>query len=277
MTSQFHNHHHQHLTPFSGAISPLYHHLPTLSHLSITFFQHFLTSIFLRCDATLFSSALHDLTVSTILQGQDTAPLVKTALYYESLCPYSIDYFVNQLYPTWTLLKEIMDVELYPFGNASFEPNGDGWTFTCQHGDGECHGNMIHACAQAKFNDINVEMDFVNCLLSASYPPNAGATCAAAVGQDWAPIDECVNSLEGQTLLHDVAIKQQQLDPSLYFVPWILIDDTFSEAQVEACQTDMLSVVCERYTGPVPGPCQVIKQPRHHHHRSRALRGVTKA
>lgn len=33
---------------------------------------------------------------------------------------------------------------------------------------------MIHACAQHLFNDINIEMDFVNCLLSSDYPPDAG-------------------------------------------------------------------------------------------------------
>ncbi|MCE2196798.1 hypothetical protein GQ599_09690, partial [Streptococcus thermophilus] len=116
-------------------------------------------------------------------------------------------------------LSDIMEVELFPFGNANYEQDGDGWTFTCQHGDGECHGNMIHACAKDHFKDINIEMEFVNCLLSADYPPNAGATCAAQVGQDWAPLDECVSSLEGQNLLHDVALQQEKLDPTLYFVP----------------------------------------------------------
>lgn len=59
-----------------------------------------------------------------------------------------------------------------------YAPAGEGWSFTCQHGDDECRGNMIHACAKDHFNDINLEMEFVNCLLSADYPPNAGAKVA---------------------------------------------------------------------------------------------------
>ncbi|XP_071536815.1 gamma-interferon-inducible lysosomal thiol reductase-like [Panulirus ornatus] len=183
------------------------------------------------------------------------APPVKIHLYYESLCPYSIDFVINQLYPTWTILRDIMQVELFPFGNASYEPDGEGWKFKCQHGEGECHGNMILACAKDHFKDINLEMEFVNCLLSSDYPPNAGATCAASVGADWGPLDQCVNSLEGQNLLHDVALQQEQLDPPLYFVPWIIVNDVFSEEQVAECQTDLKKVVCELYTGPPPEPC----------------------
>ncbi|XP_050716203.1 GILT-like protein 1 [Eriocheir sinensis] len=183
------------------------------------------------------------------------APPVKIHLYYETLCPYSIEFVVDQLYPTWSVLKDIMEVEMFPFGNANYAADGDGWSFACQHGDDECRGNMIHACAKDHFNDINLEMEFVNCLLSADYPPNAGAKCAAEVGQDWAPLDACVNSLEGQNLLHAVALQQEQLDPSLYFVPWIIVNDVFSEDQVGECQTNLLAVVCDRYTGEPPAEC----------------------
>ncbi|KAG0714860.1 Gamma-interferon-inducible lysosomal thiol reductase [Chionoecetes opilio] len=186
--------------------------------------------------------------------GQD-APPVKVHLYYETLCPYSIEFVIGQLYPTWTLLKDIMEVEMFPFGNANYEADGEGWSFRCQHGDDECRGNMIHACAKDHLKDINLEMDFMNCLLSADYPPNAGAKCAGEVGADWKPIEECVSSLEGQNLLHDVAVQQEQLKPQLYFVPWIIVNDVFSEDQVGECQTNLLSVVCDRYTGKKPESC----------------------
>lgn len=43
---------------------------------------------------------------------------VKISTYYESLCPYSQDFIVNQLYPTYQLVPEIMVAKMVPFGNA---------------------------------------------------------------------------------------------------------------------------------------------------------------
>lgn len=190
---------------------------------------------------------------------------VKIHLFYETLCPYSIDFVIDQLYPTWTELKDIMDVEMFPFGNANYSPDGEGWRFNCQHGPDECRGNMIHACAKDHFQDINLEMEFINCLLSQSSPPYAGETCAAAVGVEWAPLEQCVNSLEGQNLLHDVAVIQDQLQPPLYFVPWIIVNDVFDEDQVGDCQMNLKKVVCDKYTGPPPPACSNMKQTRPFH------------
>ncbi|KAG0728462.1 Gamma-interferon-inducible lysosomal thiol reductase [Chionoecetes opilio] len=183
------------------------------------------------------------------------APPVKVDLYYETLCPYSIEFVIEQLYPTWTLLKDIMEVEMFPFGSANYKADGEGWRFRCQHGDDECHGNMIHACAKDQLKDINLEMDFINCLLSADHPPKAGAKCAGEVGADWKPIEECVGSLEGQNLLHDVGVQQEQLKPQMKFVPWIIVNDVFSKDQMNECRRNLLSVVCDSYTGKKPEAC----------------------
>ncbi|KAG7168232.1 Gamma-interferon-inducible lysosomal thiol reductase-like 2 [Homarus americanus] len=166
------------------------------------------------------------------------------------LLAFLASFVVDQLYPTWTILKDIMEVEMFPFGNAH---DGEGWSFTCQHGNGECRANMIHACAKDHFKDINIEMEFVNCLLSSDYPPNAGATCAAQVGQDWAPIDACVNSVEGENLLHEVAVEQEKLKPALYYVPWILVNDVL-DGDGES-QDNLKKVVCDNYTGTKPEAC----------------------
>ena len=40
-------------------------------------------------------------------------------VYYESLCPVSIRFIKDQLYPTWEKLGKYMEVEFVPFGKAS--------------------------------------------------------------------------------------------------------------------------------------------------------------
>ncbi|KAH9373229.1 hypothetical protein HPB48_004974 [Haemaphysalis longicornis] len=51
----------------------------------------------------------------------DFSKIPKTAriqLYYESLCPYSIAFITEQLWPTFVRVGYLMDVQLVPFGNA---------------------------------------------------------------------------------------------------------------------------------------------------------------
>ena len=49
------------------------------------------------------------------IQGKET---VNIQVYYESLCPDSINFITKQLYPTYQALGNYMDIEFIPFGNA---------------------------------------------------------------------------------------------------------------------------------------------------------------
>ena len=44
---------------------------------------------------------------------------VNITLYYESLCPGCKEFIKEQLYPVWTELKNIMNAEFVPYGNAN--------------------------------------------------------------------------------------------------------------------------------------------------------------
>jgi len=46
------------------------------------------------------------------------SPKVKVDVYYETLCPDSIQFIRRQLYPTFNKIGEIMDITLIPFGKA---------------------------------------------------------------------------------------------------------------------------------------------------------------
>ncbi|EEB20533.1 hypothetical protein Phum_PHUM620270, partial [Pediculus humanus corporis] len=44
--------------------------------------------------------------------------VVNVTVFYESLCPDSIRFIKKQLHPTYSELKDYMNVELVPFGKA---------------------------------------------------------------------------------------------------------------------------------------------------------------
>merc|ERR1712080_598797 len=50
------------------------------------------------------------------------------------------------MYPTYQKLGKYMEVDFVPYGNAHQQQDGDSWTFECQHGPDECHGNMQQSC-----------------------------------------------------------------------------------------------------------------------------------
>lgn len=69
----------------------------------------------------------------------------KVELYYETLCPYSKNFYLDQLDPTFQKLTEAnVDVEVIPFGNVKVNEGPDGIPlFNCQHGAAECYGNRV--------------------------------------------------------------------------------------------------------------------------------------
>lgn len=44
--------------------------------------------------------------------------MVKVTLYYETLCPFSIKFINDQLYPGYQKLGNVLSLELIPFGKG---------------------------------------------------------------------------------------------------------------------------------------------------------------
>ena len=98
---------------------------------------------------------------------------VKLKAHYESMCPDSIRWFKTQFYPTWTDLKAYLTVEFNPFGKADYTPQGNGWSFECQHGPDECEGNLYQSCYIDKETDENMRCEVISCIMSTDPPYNA--------------------------------------------------------------------------------------------------------
>jgi len=183
---------------------------------------------------------------------------LKVSVFYETLCPDSIRFITTKLYPAYQeSFKEYLDLEFVPYGKADIIGNPDGtFSFDCQHGDEECYGNKVHACAIAQLEE-EVADAFVNCSMSSvnPRPPRAGQLCSDLLNVSYAPIEACAESATGTLLLVENGIRTLTLKPTLYYVPWMMYDDVFYEEDLGPSQTDLVPVLCKHLTGAKPEVC----------------------
>lgn len=180
---------------------------------------------------------------------------VRVDVYFESLCSDSMRFFTNQLYPTWTQLHDIMDLHLVPFGKAKGTPQSNGdYSFECQHGANECHGNKVMSCVQSSF-PIDTQVKMTHCMMAKNYPAYAGDQCAHELGLDWAPLDSCSRGILGSQLLYQNGLKTAALKPRVYFIPTITINGKYDNAQLSRSMRSLKDQICETYTGPPHQNC----------------------
>jgi len=157
----------------------------------------------------------------------------------------------------------IMRLTSYPYGNAQEKQQADGsWTFTCQHGNNECIGNMYEACAQEHYPSLNATTyvpawwNFFYCLELSGSAGNLGTAqgCANKNGIDWNIISTCAgsnpavgSSTDGNPLMHQIAVATNSLVPPHQWTPWVVVNGSpLNQAQLSMSLTP---IVCKAYTG----------------------------
>jgi len=91
---------------------------------------------------------------------------VNFTIYYEVLCPDCKEFISGQVSKAYSLLSEIMNLVLVPYGNAkqTLNQTTQMWEFTCQHGVDECWGNKLHACMIGTRPETAEHFPFVYCM-----------------------------------------------------------------------------------------------------------------
>jgi len=191
-------------------------------------------------------------------------------VYYESLCPDSAKFIVEQLQPLKAgSLGRYLDLTLVPFGKANYTTVGSDVQFTCQHGPKECYGNKVHSCAiqhiqvdsyQNTQTRESLSLDYVTCLMKlainfqdATYP---GEKCARDLQlRNWNVIDTCANSTEGSKLLQHNGELTSQLKPPLTSVPTITFNQLYDHDNQELALRDLRAAVCRNLRSPQPQEC----------------------
>ncbi|KAF4530958.1 hypothetical protein B566_EDAN011339, partial [Ephemera danica] len=167
------------------------------------------------------------------------------SIYYESLCPDSIAFINTQFTPTYNELgKENIQVDYLPYGKARQTMVNGNWQFICQHGSDECRGNKMMACAIKYITDVDVLVQFIDCVMGSIYPPDAGNACATIHNVNWTPINTCWMSTESDDLLAAYGDRTHALTPAITFVPTIVFDGVFNQADQDESLTNFKAVTC---------------------------------
>lgn len=125
------------------------------------------------------------------------------AIYYEALCPDSINFIQNQLIPQYPYFADAVNLQFVPFGKSSvnvflftaalrlfsklndFEyflfsmfqswQRGSQIGFRCQHGPDECEGNKIQSCVLNSITIQKTQLQFVGCQMQRGVDPTGQA------------------------------------------------------------------------------------------------------
>ncbi|KAL4702976.1 hypothetical protein ACJJTC_008754 [Scirpophaga incertulas] len=134
---------------------------------------------------------------------------IKIDIYYETLCPGSINFFEMELQPVVEKLSAYLDLKLIPYGFAKTLFFAGRYSFLCQHGPLECFGNKIHSCVINVLRN-NTKAALVNsCLMK--YARTIGARrlsykmvmnwCTYNLNVNTKAVWRCVHSVKGDYLL----------------------------------------------------------------------------
>uniref|UniRef100_A0A8C1L2H3 Gamma-interferon-inducible lysosomal thiol reductase n=1 Tax=Cyprinus carpio TaxID=7962 RepID=A0A8C1L2H3_CYPCA len=172
-------------------------------------------------------------------------PPVEITLYYESLCPGCRAFLTEQLFPTWILLKDIMNVNLVPFGNAKELPEDN--IFSCQHGEPECYINIVEVSLLA--NNADYTFPVIYCMESSADILKSAKPCLQLFAPfvKWQTIESCTRGEFGHRLMHQNAVKTQALKPAHLHVPWITFNGEYTNEWEDKAMSTLFNIVCILY------------------------------
>lgn len=177
---------------------------------------------------------------------------IKLTLYYETLCPDTRKFVLDELVPTYnSSFQPSINLNLVPFGNAHFIENDGQTTVECQHKEPECYGNKLQACFIVKHSPgIGRSLDYVKCMFEKENWKSINETaveCASELGFNWIDIEKCANSEDGDQLIADFGNQTLNLVPKLDWIPRIDINDVHTDAMRNEALFGLKKYLCDNH------------------------------
>nr|XP_023026393.1 gamma-interferon-inducible lysosomal thiol reductase-like [Leptinotarsa decemlineata] len=184
------------------------------------------------------------LALSALFVSANGASPMTVSVYYESLGPYSQDFFEVQLIPAYSEIGDKIKLELLPSGNSDVDLVDGKYIITCPRGEPECYGNRVQACA-LDLGVGNSGIEFAMCAMTSSDPssPTILKQCAIDQKIDWDQIENCLHSGKADNLLVEYANRTYSVTPSINGIPAIALDNHYVESITEIALTNLQEII----------------------------------
>ena len=180
------------------------------------------------------------------IQCQKQIP--KITIYIESLCPYCIWFITTSIKEFYTKVTKpnVTYIEIIPYGNAeeTYDLTTKKYSFTCQHGDNECYGNLISTYSLNVLGRVKGQLNIIYLLENIyNFNRNFDSTleyCLSSESEILQEIKDCAISDMGNIYQHQIA---QKTGDNLG-IPWILVDGVYDEDANGKIYTSLTDYLC---------------------------------
>ncbi|XP_033820673.1 gamma-interferon-inducible lysosomal thiol reductase [Periophthalmus magnuspinnatus] len=178
---------------------------------------------------------------------------VSVSVFYQSLCPAWRHFLSQQLFPTWTMLRDILSVHLVPYSASKDVPSES--FVPCQRQEPECSVNMIEACVVELTGASGLEI--ISCMESSADVVSAARACLHlyAPALSWASVQSCVNGSRGPLLVNRSGAAARALSPAPSHLPWVTFNGVYTDEQQDRAMSSLFTLVCQLYQGIKPPVC----------------------
>ncbi|CAG9761981.1 unnamed protein product [Ceutorhynchus assimilis] len=182
---------------------------------------------------------------------------INVAVYFESLCPDSQKFIIDQLYPNWDDIRDYINIKFIPFGKSISLDNGT--KFACQHGSQECKGNRIMSCALREIPNQDLQVEYLRCFMDVYKfakinDSENGQKCAQLLGLDYNRLMyNCYQTKEGTNLQLQAEIETNAIQPQ--FVPTIVYNGVFDQKLQDSSILNFRDTVCSLIRQIYPEGC----------------------
>ncbi|KAF7998347.1 hypothetical protein HCN44_009745 [Aphidius gifuensis] len=189
-----------------------------------------------------------------------TKTVIGVEIYYETRCGDSIRFIEQQLLPSYAALKDHLDITFIPYGKAThkYDESTGAWEFSCQHGPLECAGNKAQACGldaikkhEATENQQFYSVNFVGCIMKAGHDEILPVeNCARSANLKEETVTQILNCKNNDTIADVLLVahgeKTKTLNPSLSFVPTVVINKEYPSDQGNYIRNNFVKSICDR-------------------------------